>query len=269
MNEFSLRRTWGPNPSYPKVIDYKRPNKDFVVIAGPCSVESRRQIYRVARHVKKQGATHLRGGVFRAGTYPGKNFGWVEEELIRSYYEASRRYGLKNIIEVLDYSELSFKLINQYCDVFQVGARGMQNYALLRKLGKYKKTVFLKRHPGSDIDEWLGAAEHLLTSGVKDLYLIERGSKSIHNDARYTLCLHHVPSVKSICDIPIIIDASHGTGRRDFVSSLTRAGVEAGCDGILVETHPRPEKSISDADQGISLQEFSKLMTRVKKLRRL
>lgn len=267
MNEFSQRRVWGPNPNYPLVSSYKRPSNDFIVIAGPCSMESIGQINSIAKFVKENGATHLRSGVFRAGTYPGKSFGWIKSELIFEYRQAAIRYGLKNIIEVLDYSEEGFELINDYCDVFQVGARSQQNYSLLRKLGKYNKPVFLKRNMGSTVDEWLGSAEHLLSGGVKEIYLIERGSSTFHTDVRWTPCVHTIPSVKSICDIPVIMDASHGTGRRDLVAPLTLAGVAAGADGVLLEVHNETEKSISDADQAITPENFEKIMRKITKIR--
>jgi 3-deoxy-7-phosphoheptulonate synthase len=269
MNEFSFKRTWGPEPRLDLVKAYKRKSDSFVFIAGPCSVESHEQIEIIADHVSKSGATHLRGGVFRAGTYPGKSFGWIDESLIKHYHSTAKGYGLKNVIEVLDYTKESFDLIEKHCDVFQVGARAMQNYTLLRKLGEYDKPVFLKRNQGSTVDEWLGAAEHLLFGGVKELYLIDRGSSSYHTDCRWAPTLHTIPSVKSICDVPIIFDASHSTGRRDFVGPMAMAGVAAGSDGLLVETHYDPEKSLSDSEQAISLEEFSKLSKKIKSLRHL
>ncbi len=267
MSEFSHKRTWGPKPKYDLVKQYKHPNKDFVIVSGSCSVESEYQVNRIAEVVKYAGATHLRGGVFRAGTYPGDNFGWVVEPLIKAFHQAAGKYGLKNIIEVLDYSHESFDLIDQYCDVFQIGARSQQNYSLLRKIGRYGKPVFLKRNTGTTVDEWLGSAEHLLAGGVKELHLIERGSSTFHNDVRWTPCIHTIPSVKSICDIPVIMDASHGTGRRDLVPALTLAGVAAGARGILVECHEVPELSLSDADQAITPGTFFDLITTVNKIR--
>jgi 3-deoxy-7-phosphoheptulonate synthase len=254
-------------PKYDLVKNYKRPSDDFVIIGGPCSVESEWLIYKMAKIVKRFGATHLRGGVFRAGTYPGKNFGWVDIELIKFYSKVARENDLKNIIEVLDYSEESFDLIKDHCDVFQVGARSQQNYSLLRKLGQYDKPVFLKRNTGCTVDEWLGSSEHLLAGGVKELYLIERGSSTFHNDVRWTPCIHTIPSVKSICDIPVIIDASHGTGRSDLVESITLAGVAAGAGGVLIETHITPHLSMSDAEQAVSPKKFATIIKKINKIR--
>lgn len=266
MTEFSLKRYYGPIPKYDRGLNYRKTvdQQKLTVIAGPCSIESEDQINTIATLVALQGATHLRGGVFRAGTYPGKNFGLVDDALIKAYYNAAINTGLKNIIEVLDYTEYTLDKLSKLCSAFQVGARSQQNYALLRLLGKYEKPVFLKRHPGCTVDEWLGSAEHLLAGGVKELYLIERGSSTFHNDVRWTPCIHTIPSVKSICDIPVIVDASHGTGRSDLVAPLTLAGIAAGADGCLVEVHTDPRNSLSDPEQAITPKEFAILMGKVK-----
>lgn len=269
VSEFGGRRFWGPAFNCPKVLAYQPPHKDFTVIAGPCSVESMIQIEDLAKLVSENGATHLRGGIFRAGTYPGKAFGYVDIDLVRVFYAEAKKNGLKNIIEVLDYDDASLDFADDYSDCFQVGARSQQNYTLLRKLGKYKKPVFLKRHPGSTVDEWLGSAEHLLAGGVTELYLIERGSSTFHTDVRWTPCVHTIPSVQSMCNIPVIMDASHGSGRRDIVPAMTLAGVAAGADGILLEVHQDPRKSLSDADQAIDPVTFEKLMTKVGKIRQI
>lgn len=262
MNQFAKRRQWGPSPSYPNVEAYEA-KSNFVVISGPCSVESPEQIHQIAPKLKASGATHLRGGVFRAGTYPGKTFGYRDESLLNAYHVAAKLNGLENIIEVLDYSESAIDFVARYCTAFQVGARQMQNYTLLRLLGAYDKPVFLKRHPGATLDEWLGAAEHLLTGGVKEVFLIERGSSTHANHVRWDLSLSMIPAVRAISKIPVIVDASHGTGRRDLVSPMTLAGVAAGAAGILVEVHESPEHSLSDPDQAITPEQFDQLMNRV------
>jgi 3-deoxy-7-phosphoheptulonate synthase len=260
------KRSFGPTPNYPLVEKYEHPNNHWPVISGSCSVESRDQVFEIAKIVKDCGATHLRGGVFRAGTYPSDKipFGWVSPFLIQSFHEAALKNGLQNIIEVLDYSDESFELIKDYCHAFQIGARSMQNYSLLSKVGKYGKPVFLKRNTGSTVDEWLGAAEYLLRNGVKELYLIERGSSTFHNDVRWTPCIHTIPSVRSVSKIPVIVDASHGTGRSDLVGPMTLAGVAAGAGGVLIECHTQPEKSISDAEQAIGPNELAIILSRVK-----
>lgn len=268
MNEFAKRRVWGPEPNYPLVESYKPVKDEFIVIAGPCSVEGESQIKHIAEFVAKHGATHLRGGVFRAGTYPGKNFGYVEEKLIRAYSKAATENGLKCIIEVLDYSPTQLQMIAEYAHCFQIGCRSMQNYTLLRKVADYGRQTFLKRHPGATIDEFLGAAEHILAAGPDaDPVLIERGSSTNARHVRWDLSLSMIPAVKEISEVPILVDASHGTGRRDLVSPMTLAGVAAGANGVLIETHITPEKSLSDADQAVDLETFADLMVKVKKIR--
>lgn len=250
---------------------YKPPqDQKFIVIAGPCSVESEEQIKKIAHTVAGLGATHLRGGVFRAGTYPGPNFGYVDEKLIAAYSRAAAVNGLKCIIEVLDYTQSKLDLITDYADCFQIGCRSMQNYSLLRKVGAFGRQTFLKRHPGTTIDELLGAAEHLLTaSPYCQPVLVERGSSSHATHVRWDLSISMIPAVQEITDIPIVVDASHGTGRRDLVEPMTLAGVAAGANGILVETHTDPENSLSDADQAVSLDTFMSIMDRVSGIRKV
>ncbi len=272
MNEFAMRRTWGPFPSFPLVVNYKRPTNEFISIAGPCSVESEDQINAVAAHVSNHGATHLRGGVFRAGTYPGKSFGLIDTELIQEYHWAATNNGLKNIIEVLDYSEEALRVVDQCADCFQIGARSMQNYTLLRKVARLGKPIFLKRHPGSTLNEWLGSAEHILVAQkeagvVAELYLIERGSSSYLDHVRWDLSISMIPAVKAITELPVIIDGSHGSGRRDLVAPMTYAGIAAGAAGCLIEVHPDPTKSLSDADQAITFAEYEKIISNIQGIR--
>ena len=268
MIDFSEVRSFGPKPKYPLVRGYSRPDiKEFKIIAGPCSYESVSHSFKMAKIVAEAGTTHFRSGVFRAGTYPGLSFGWLDEESLNQYSLSAKVNGLRNIIEVLDYNTESLEMIAPYCDAFQVGARSMQNYTLLRKLGRYGKPVFLKRAAGATLDEFLGSAEHLLTGGITDLTLIERGGASIHNHVRWDLCVSMIPAIKQLTDIPILIDASHGTGRRDLVSAMTLAGVAAGSDGALIEVHDRPESSLSDAEQAIDIEMFENLMKKIKAVR--
>lgn len=268
MNEFAMKRRWGPLPNYPLVVNYKRKDPAFINIGGPCSVESEEQINEIAKFVKKNGATHLRGGVFRAGTYPGKTFGWVGEKILQAYHWAAKENGLKNIIEVLDYTDSSLDFVSQYCDCFQVGARSQQNYSLLRKLGSSGKPIFLKRNPGSTLDELLGSAEHILTAQLEagvtsEVALIERGSSTSLNHVRWDLSISMIPAIKEISEIPVLVDGSHGTGRSDLVFPMTLAGVAAGAAGCLVEVHPKPKQSMSDADQAIGFMEYEFLMQKV------
>ena len=262
------KRTWGPKPNYPQVKSYKRPDDKFIIVAGPCSVESCKQIWDLAGQAAKMGATHLRGGVFRAGTYPGDNFGLVDESLMRAHKEAAFASGLKNIMEVLDYSPTSMHLFDKYASCFQIGARSMQNYTLLKKVSSYGKTIFLKRGIGSTLDEWLGAAEYILRNNC-DVVLIERGSSTFLDHVRWDLSISMIPAVKAITDIPIIVDASHGTGRRDLVEPMTLAGVAAGADGLLCEIHNDPDKSLSDSEQAIKPQQLHSILNKVHKIREI
>jgi 3-deoxy-7-phosphoheptulonate synthase len=264
---FPKRRIWGPMPHYPKVEKYKAPDRGLISIAGPCSVESAEQIHTIAKVLGKLGVKYLRGGLFRAGTYPGNKFGWVDTVLMNEFYRAATENGMQTIIEVLDYHPDSLKIIAPFAHAYQVGARQMQNYTLLRVLGATKRTVFLKRHPGSTLDEFLGAAEHLLTAGLCDPVLIERGSSTHMNHVRWDLSLSMIPAVQTITDIPIIVDASHGTGRRDLVKPMTLAGIAAGADGFLVEVHPLPEKSLSDSDQAYPLDQFESLFKSIQSVK--
>lgn len=266
MSEFSYKRSYGPTPRYERVQAYDK-ESEFKVIAGPCSLESVLQIQVLAEKVSAAGATHLRSGVFRAGTYPGKNFGLIDQTLISEYQKAAQANGLKNIIEVLDYTEYGLERVAKYCDVFQVGARQMQNYTLLRTLGQFDKPVFLKRNTGCTMDEFLGAAEHLLAGGVTDLTLIERGSSTHMNHVRWDLSVSIIPAIQAITKIPIIIDSAHGTGRRDLVAPMALAGVAAGANGILVEVHEDPQNSLSDPEQAITPDDFEKLMIKINKVR--
>lgn len=264
MNDFATRRIWGPKPKYDRVMAYTPPERPWIKIAGPCSIEGPNHARVMAKIVAQAGATHFRGGLFRAGTYPGEKFGWVEPSLIEKSWEAAQDNGLDNIVEILDYSNMAHVL--PYADCLQVGARQMQNYTLLQKLGETGKTIFLKRNPGSTMDEWLGAAEYIIKAGGHPV-LIERGGATNLNHVRWDLSISIIPAVKTLCKVPIIVDASHGTGRRDLVRWMTMAGVAAGADGCLVEVHDHPEESLSDADQAITPQEYKWLMEKVNHIR--
>ena len=260
-------RTWGPKPKYDRVRKFEKVDNDFIKIAGPCSVENKHQIWKMAKIVSELGANYLRGGVFRAGTYPGNNFGWVEEELIAHYHEAAEAFGLRNIIEVLDYTEDSLELISKYCSCYQIGARSMQNYTLLKRIARSGKRIFLKRGTNATLDELLGSCEHLLINGAKDIVIIERGGVTNLNHVRWDLSISMIPAVKALTQIPIIVDASHGTGRRDLVEPMILAGIAAGADGLLCEVHENPDYSFSDAEQAIEPIAYKNLMDKVNKIK--
>lgn len=268
MSDQRYQRTFGPQAHYPNVIAYKRPpSSDLITVAGPCSVESPEQIEVIARELSRHGVKYLRGGVFRAGTYPrSKAFGWVDERLIAEFSRAAHDFGMKCVIEVLDYHPDSLRMVSKYADAYQIGARQMQNYTLLDILGRTKRTVFLKRNVGATLDEFLGSAEWLLRHNLCDPILIERGGSTYHNHVRWDLSISMIPAVKKITEIPIIVDASHGTGRRDLVEPMTLAGVAAGADGFLVEVHPDPDKSLSDSEQALPLEKYRELRWKAKRV---
>lgn len=257
-----MRRTWGPTPKYPSVLCYPRDTvTDTVVIAGPCSVECEEQANKVIDVLASCGVTYARGGVYRAGTYPrpkGFPFG-LQDRLMKTWSKACRKAGLKVIMEVLDVRQV--EQIDQYADAFQVGARHMQDYALLTELSKSRKVVTLKRAVGATLDEFLGAAEYL-TKGKSKPMLIERGSATHMNHVRWDLSISLIAAVKRMTGLPILVDASHGTGRRDLVAPMTMAGMAAGADGFLVEVHPDPDESLSDSDQALPLHALPSLVAR-------
>ena len=266
MTAFNTKRTFGPTPNYPRVLAYARTHEDLITIAGPCSIESSEQIHSCASTCLRAGVSYMRGGIYRAGTYPPKDFGLQKELLVEWSRIAHFYYNIKTIVEVLDFRLL--KYLDQFADAFQVGARQMQNYALLKELSNQSKSVALKRNPGATLDEFLGAAEYLLSGSMPPpIILIERGSATHSNHVRWDLSCSIISAVKKMTKIPILVDSSHGSGRRDLVTPLTLAGIAAGADGYLVEFHPTPEKSLSDADQAISIDDFINLNQKVFQLK--
>jgi 3-deoxy-7-phosphoheptulonate synthase len=254
--DFRFRRTWGPNRNYPNVLEAQRVMPYTpIVIAGPCSIESEEQVDTIASELARVGVTFMRGGVFRAGTYPPKEIG-LKRSLLRSFSKIARKHGLQTIIEVIDVRDIDY--IDQYADAFQVGARQGQGYVLLNELSKTHKTVTLKRGAGMKLDEFLGAAEYLARGNCAPV-LIERGISTFNDHCRWTLDISIIPAIQAITQIPIIVDASHGTGRRDLVKPMTMAGIAAGADGFLVEVHPCPQESLSDSDQAYPLNDFEDL----------
>ncbi len=233
----------------------------IVVMAGPCSVESREQILEAARAVKAAGATVLRGGAWKPRTSPYEFQGMAEEGL-KLLAEAREATGLKVVTEVMDSETLP--AVAEYADMLQIGARNMQNFSLLRKVAASGKPVLLKRGPSSTIKEWLMAAEYLLAGGNYRVALCERGIRTFETMTRNTLDLNAVPVLKQLTHLPVVVDPSHGIGLRPHVPAMARAGVAAGADGLIVEVHPRPEKALSDGHQSLTPGEFDRLMEQVR-----
>jgi 3-deoxy-7-phosphoheptulonate synthase len=232
-----------------------------VVMAGPCSIENKDQIFETARRVKESGGSFLRGGAFkpRSSPYAFQGLGIPGLDLMR---EAADKYGLLVVSEVMEISQIEpmFSLV----DLFQVGARNMQNFNLLRELGQFRKPVLLKRGHAATIEELLLASEYILSGGNYDVILCERGIRTFETATRNTMDISAIPVVKKLSHLPMIGDPSHGTGRRDMVAPLARAAVAAGADAIIVEVHPNADRAASDAAQTLFPDQFDKLMSELK-----
>src|SRR6266852_934744 len=230
---------------------------EFVVMAGPCSVESEKQIMQAAEGVAKAGAKMLRGGAFKPRTSP-YDFQGMEEEGLRLLKKAKEATGLAIITEVM--SDRDVDLVAKYADVMQVGARNMQNFMLLKALGKCGRPVLLKRGLSSTVKELLMSAEYITAHGNPDVILCERGIRTFETVTRNTCDIAAIPALNELTHLPVILDPSHATGRRSLVPALSRAGVAIGADGLIVEVHPAPEKAISDGAQSLDLAQFQKMM---------
>jgi 3-deoxy-7-phosphoheptulonate synthase len=230
---------------------------EVVIMAGPCSVESREQIFAVAESVSRSGAKLLRGGAFKPRTSP-YSFQGLGEEALKLMREAGDKFGLLVVTEVMEISQIELML--PYVDMFQVGARNMQNFNLLRELGKVRKPVLLKRGIAATIEELLLSAEYLLAGGNYDVILCERGIRTFETYTRNTLDISAIPIVKKLSHLPMVADPSHGTGRRDKVAPMARAAVAAGADGLLIEVHNDPDKALSDGAQSLYPEQFAQLM---------
>jgi 3-deoxy-7-phosphoheptulonate synthase len=228
-----------------------------VVIAGPCSVESREQIFSTARGVKVAGASMLRGGAYKPRTSP-YDFQGLGLEALKLLREARQETGLPIVTEVMSTNDID--TISEHADMLQVGARNMQNYDLLRQLAKSSKPVLLKRGPSATIKEWLLAAEYLLAGGNPNVVLCERGIKTFETEMRNTLDLAAVAMARELSHLPVIADPSHGTGRRDLIGPASRAALAIGADGLMIEVHPCPERALSDGAQSLNLEEFARLV---------
>jgi 3-deoxy-7-phosphoheptulonate synthase len=231
------------------------------VAAGPCSVESREQIMQTAEAVKAAGAVLLRGGAFKPRTSP-YSFQGLEEEGLKLLAEARRHTGLPVVTEAMDAHQL--RLVAEYADMVQIGARNMQNYPLLREAGRAGKPVLLKRGAGATIEELLLAAEYIMNEGNYQVVLCERGIRGFGNHTRYTLDLAAVPVLRHLTHLPVIVDPSHATGKWRYVEAMALAAVAGGADGLLVEVHPDPERALSDGPQSLNLENFQRMMTRLR-----
>lgn len=256
-------KTFKPESSVIDVNGIKIGGKELVMIAGPCAVESREQILEAAAAVKKAGAQLLRGGAFKPRTSPYA-FQGLEEEGLKLLKEAKDATGLSIITEVT--SERAVELAEKYVDMFQVGARNVQNFHLLREIGRSKKPVLFKRGPSTTIDEWLNAAEYIMSEGNYNVVLCERGIRTFETATRNTLDISAVPVVKNLSHLPIIVDPSHAAGKTQYILPLSKAAIAAGADGLIIEVHPNPKCALSDAAQQLSPESFDELCKDIAKI---
>ncbi|MGE3179420.1 MAG: 3-deoxy-7-phosphoheptulonate synthase [Vicinamibacterales bacterium] len=254
-------RTFKPENTVVKVGDVRIGGDEVIVIAGPCSAESEAQVRATAAAVKRAGAKIFRGGAFKPRSSP-YSFQGLGEEGLRILHDASRAEGLALVSEVMDASQIP--LIEKYCDMFQVGARNMQNFTLLRELGRARKPVLLKRGISATIEEWLLSAEYVLSGGNTDVVLCERGIRTFETATRNTFDVSAIPVVKKLSHLPIVGDPSHGAGRRDMVAPMARAAVAAGADGLIIEVHCDPDHALSDGAQSMFPAQFDRLMAELR-----
>jgi 3-deoxy-7-phosphoheptulonate synthase len=231
--------------------------KDIVVMAGPCSVESEAQMVEVADRVKESGARILRGGAFKPRTSPYA-FQGLKEQGLKYLVEARKRTGLPVVTEVLETE--SVELVAEYADILQIGARNIQNFTLLRRVGEMGKPVLLKRGMATSIQEFLLSAEYILAAGNPDVILCERGIRTFETTTRFTLDLNAVPVLKKLSHLPVVVDPSHGTGHWDLVAPMAKGAVACGADGLIIEVHPKPEEALSDGPQSLKPSKFAQLM---------
>ena len=258
-----VSRHFHPEDTIVDVDGVKIGGKEVVVMAGPCSVESIEQLREAAKAVKAGGAKFLRGGAFKPRTSL-YDFQGLAEEGLKMLREVADEEGLKVVTEIVDKDDI--ELVGKYADIYQVGARNMQNFQLLKALGKAKKPVMLKRGLAATISEWLNAAEYIMAGGNEQVIFCERGIRTYETFTRNTLDLSAVAAIKELSHLPIIVDPSHGTGRWEMVRPMARAAVAAGCDGLIIEVHPHPEVALSDGDQSLTPKNFNALMGELGKI---
>ena len=236
---------------------------ELAIVAGPCAIESREQAFTVAERVHRAGAQFFRGGAYKPRTSP-YSFQGLGEEGLRIMAEIRAQYGMRIITEAIDHESLD--LVEDYADAIQIGARNMQNFSLLKRAGRAKKPVVLKRGMSATLEEFLMAAEYILSEGNYNVALCERGVRTFVDHTRNTLDLSIVPAIQRLSHLPILVDPSHGTGKRNKVTPLSRAAVAVGADGLMVEVHHKPDEALSDGPQSLFPDQFDELMTQVRQI---
>jgi 3-deoxy-7-phosphoheptulonate synthase len=237
----------------------------FTLIAGPCTVESKSQTLAIAHAVKKAGANILRGGAFKPRTSP-YSFQGMGPEGLKILSQARQETGLPIVTEIMDTRHI--EMVSEYADMFQIGSRNMQNFTLLKEVGRTNKPVLLKRGMNATLEEWINCAEYILFEGNPHVVLCERGIRTFETHTRNTLDLSIIPAVKEITHLPVIVDPSHATGRASLVERMSLAAVAAGSDGIMIEVHPNPKEALCDKEQLLTLAEFDGLVQKIKKMYR-
>jgi 3-deoxy-7-phosphoheptulonate synthase len=259
-----ITRDLRPEKTVVRVGDAAIGNRELAIIAGPCAIESREQAFAVAEVVQRSGARFFRGGAVKPRTSP-YSFQGLGEEGWKIMAEVREKFGLKIVAEALD--ENAVDLVEQHADMIQIGARNMQNFSLLRRAGRSKLPVLLKRGMAAMLDEWLLAAEYIMAEGNYQVVLCERGVRTFAQHTRNTLDLAAVPAVRRISHLPVIVDPSHGTGKSFMVTPLARAGVAVGADGLMIEVHDQPERALSDGAQALNLEQYEQLVREVHAMR--
>jgi len=254
-------RTFKPDDTIVSIGDLRIGGDEVIVMAGPCSAETEEQVEATAAAVKRAGAKALRGGAFKPRSSP-YSFQGLGEEGLRLLKSAADRHNLKLVSEIMDISQL--ELMEQYVDILQVGARNMQNFTLLRELGRSRTPILLKRGISATIEEWLLSAEYILAGGNMSVMLCERGIRTFESYTRNTLDISAIPVVKKLSHLPVFVDPSHGTGIRDKVAPMARAAVAAGADGLLIEVHCDPDHALSDGAQSMFPPQFDRLMAELR-----
>lgn len=259
-----ITRDLRPEKTVVRVGDAAIGNRELAIIAGPCAIESREQAFAVAEVVQRSGARFFRGGAVKPRTSP-YSFQGLGDEGWKIMAEVREKFGLKIVAEALD--ENAVDLVEQHADMIQIGARNMQNFSLLRRAGRSKLPVLLKRGMAAMLDEWLLAAEYIMAEGNYQVVLCERGVRTFAQHTRNTLDLAAVPAVRRISHLPVIVDPSHGTGKNFMVTPLARAGVAVGADGLMIEVHDQPERALSDGAQALNLEQYEELVREVHAMR--
>lgn len=258
-----VSRIFKPEDTVIRIKDVDIGGGNIVFMAGPCAVESYDQMMEAAVLVKKTGAKVLRGGAFKPRTSP-YSFQGLQDEGLKILKEVGKKAGILTVTEVVNTQHI--EKVSDSVDILQIGARNMQNYQLLTEIGKIRKPVILKRGLSSTIEEWLDAAEYIMKGGNNEIILCERGIRTFETYTRNTLDLNAVAAVKRMSHLPVIVDPSHGTGRRELVCPMSKAAIAAGADGLIIEVHPHPEEALSDGAQSLTPAEFDRLYKEVNKV---